>query len=166
MAPPPLDSPHAPACSASPPSEREEKDDRPSRELEETASHTGVDAGSRFLEGNINPVLSHGLARPWSWHKLYAIDALVRVSLSYPSEQQPLAERINHVLQSEGHTVFYGRDGLPAGQTYGDLIRHGIQRCHLNIPLSAKYIHVQLRYIDGSDPERKKIPIVEEDIDR
>jgi hypothetical protein len=90
----------------------------------------------------------------------------VRVPLSYPSEQQPLAERINHVLQSEGHRVFYDRDDLPAGQTYGDLIRHGIQRCHLDIPLSAKYIYVQLRYIDGSDPERKKIPIVEEDIDR
>jgi hypothetical protein len=88
----------------------------------------------------------------------------VRVSLSYPSEQQPLAERINHVLQSEGHTN--DRDDLPAGQTYGDLIRHGIQRCHLNISLSAKYIYVQLRYIDGSIPERKKIPIVEEDIDR
>jgi hypothetical protein len=57
----------------------------------------------------------------------------MRIFLSYASAQRPLAERINHLLQSEGHAVFFDRDDLPAGETYGDRIREAVERCHVFI---------------------------------
>src|SRR5215468_10577417 len=52
MAPPPLDSPHAPASCGSPSSEREEKDDGTSRERHDIDERNAVDTGSRFIEVN------------------------------------------------------------------------------------------------------------------
>ncbi len=61
----------------------------------------------------------------------------MRIFLSYASAQRPLAERINQLLQSEGHSVFFDRDDLPAGETYGDRIRVAVARCHVFIFLVA-----------------------------
>lgn len=57
----------------------------------------------------------------------------MRIFLSYASAQRPLAERINQSLQSEGHSVFFDREDLPAGETYGERIREAVQRCHVFI---------------------------------
>lgn len=61
----------------------------------------------------------------------------MRIFLSYSSAQRPLAERINHQLQSEGHEVFFDREDLPAGETYGDRIRQAVERCDVFIFLVA-----------------------------
>jgi TIR domain len=55
----------------------------------------------------------------------------VRVFLSYASAQRPLAERINYLLQSEGHSVFFDHEDLPAGDTYGERIRSAVEDCEL-----------------------------------
>jgi hypothetical protein len=57
----------------------------------------------------------------------------VRVFLSYASAQRPLAERINYLLQSEGHSVFFDREDLPAGDTYGERIRSAVEDCKVFI---------------------------------
>ena len=57
----------------------------------------------------------------------------MRIFLSYASVQRPLAERINQLLQSEGHSVFFDREDLPAGETYGDRIRVAVARCQVFI---------------------------------
>lgn len=59
----------------------------------------------------------------------------MRIFLSYASAQRPLAERINQLLQSEGHSVFFDREDLPAGETYGDRIREAVENCHAFIYL-------------------------------
>ena len=59
----------------------------------------------------------------------------VRVFLSYASAQRPLAERINHLLQSEGHSVFFDREDLPAGDTYGERIRSAVEDCQVFVYL-------------------------------
>lgn len=59
----------------------------------------------------------------------------MRIFLSYASAQRPLAERINQLLQSEGHSVFFDREDLPAGETYGDRIREAVEACHVFIYL-------------------------------
>jgi hypothetical protein len=57
----------------------------------------------------------------------------VRVFLSYASAQRPLAERINYLLQSEDHSVFFDREDLPAGDTYGERIRSAVEDCQVFI---------------------------------
>jgi hypothetical protein len=61
----------------------------------------------------------------------------MKIFLSYASAQRPLAERINHVLLSEGHDVFFDRDDLPAAETYGERIRTAAQRCQIFVFLVA-----------------------------
>jgi hypothetical protein len=55
----------------------------------------------------------------------------VKVFLSYSSVERPLAERICRLLESEGHEVFFDRDDLVAGDTYGARIREAVEGCRV-----------------------------------
>lgn len=57
----------------------------------------------------------------------------MKIFLSYSSEQRQLAERIDEVLESEGHIVFFDRDSLAVGETYDKRIRTAIRECQLFI---------------------------------
>jgi TIR domain len=57
----------------------------------------------------------------------------MKIFLSYPSTQRALAENIDAVLGSEGHSVFFDRDSLQAGETYDQRIREAIHECRLFI---------------------------------
>ena len=51
----------------------------------------------------------------------------MKIFLSYPSAERPLAERLVLALEAEGHEVFFDRDDLPAGETFHARLREGIQ---------------------------------------
>ena len=55
----------------------------------------------------------------------------MRIFLSYPSKNQDLAEQLSLSLASEGHTVFYDRTSLAAGQEFDRQIREEIERSDL-----------------------------------
>lgn len=55
----------------------------------------------------------------------------MRIFLSYASERRDLAEQIADSIRARGHSVFFDRDDLPAGETYEDQIEKAIQRSGL-----------------------------------
>lgn len=55
----------------------------------------------------------------------------MRIFLSYPSKHQDLAEQLSLSLAGEGHTVFYDRTSLAAGQEFDRRIREEIERSDL-----------------------------------
>jgi len=55
----------------------------------------------------------------------------VHIFLSYPSKHQDVAEQLSLSLASEGHTVFYDRKSLAAGQEFDRQIREEIERSDL-----------------------------------
>lgn len=55
----------------------------------------------------------------------------MKIFLSYPSAQRDTAESVNYELQTEGHEVFFDKDELPAGQSYNEKIRSGIETSDL-----------------------------------
>ena len=55
----------------------------------------------------------------------------MRIFLSYPSEDRPLAEAINFALKDQGHEVFFDREDLPAGEEFHGRIRAAIERADL-----------------------------------
>jgi formylglycine-generating enzyme required for sulfatase activity len=57
----------------------------------------------------------------------------MRIFLSYPSEDRPLAEAINFALEDQGHEVFFDREDLPAGEEFHGRIRAAIERADLVI---------------------------------
>lgn len=57
----------------------------------------------------------------------------MRIFICYASEQRPVADKIALALRNRGHTVFFDRDALPAGDEYNARIRSEIRRTHLMI---------------------------------
>lgn len=55
----------------------------------------------------------------------------MRIFLSYPSEDRPLAEAINFALNDQGHEVFFDREDLPAGEEFHGRIQAAIERADL-----------------------------------
>ena len=55
----------------------------------------------------------------------------MRVFLSYSSSDRALVEPIYLALRAQGHTVFFDRAGLPAGEEYNLRIRRAIEKSHL-----------------------------------
>jgi formylglycine-generating enzyme required for sulfatase activity len=55
----------------------------------------------------------------------------MRVFLSYSSSDRILVEPIYLALRAQGHTVFFDRAGLSAGEEYNVRIRRAIERSHL-----------------------------------
>ena len=55
----------------------------------------------------------------------------MHIFLSYPSTHQDLAEQLSLSLTSEGHTVFYDRTSLAAGQEFDRQIRDEVERSDL-----------------------------------
>ena len=83
---------------------------------------------------------------------------LMRIFISYASEQRPLAERLNDELRNEKHVVFFDSDSLPAGEAYAGAIRREILACDLFVflispeSLSAGYSLSELAVIQKSAP--------------
>jgi formylglycine-generating enzyme required for sulfatase activity len=57
--------------------------------------------------------------------------AHLKVFLSYPSEDRPLAQDISLALTHHGHDVFFDREDLPPGESFHDRIRAGIEGADL-----------------------------------
>jgi hypothetical protein len=57
----------------------------------------------------------------------------VKIFLSYPSEERPVAERMNHALLGHGHDVFFDRADLEAGFEYDQAIGRAIGESDLFI---------------------------------
>jgi formylglycine-generating enzyme required for sulfatase activity len=57
----------------------------------------------------------------------------LRIFLSYPSQDRAIAESVCLALRAEGHSVFFDRTDLPAGEEYDARIRAAIERSHLAI---------------------------------
>lgn len=57
----------------------------------------------------------------------------MRVFLSYSSGDRTLVEPIHLALRAQGHTVFFDRTGLPAGEEYDGRIRRAIEKSHLMV---------------------------------
>ena len=55
----------------------------------------------------------------------------MRVFLSYSSDDAAFAEQLAHRLGSAGHTIFFDRDSLVAGEGYDARIREAIEDCDL-----------------------------------
>src|SRR5215204_2390968 len=55
----------------------------------------------------------------------------MRVFLSYSSSDRTLVEPIYLALRAQGHTVFFDRAGLPAGEEYNVRIRRAIEKSHV-----------------------------------
>jgi TIR domain len=51
----------------------------------------------------------------------------MKVFLSYPSAQRPLAERLALALEAEGHDVFFDRADLDAGEAFHQRLREGVE---------------------------------------
>ena len=64
---------------------------------------------------------------------------MMRVFLSYASEDRNQAEAIYLSLRGQGHTVFFDRTDLPPGEEYDARIRRGIERSQLLIFLVSPY---------------------------
>ncbi len=57
----------------------------------------------------------------------------MRIFLSYASQDRAAVEPIHHALAQQGHDVFFDREDLPPGESYGIRIRTAIERCQLFI---------------------------------
>ena len=57
----------------------------------------------------------------------------MRVFLSYSSKDRHLVEPIELALRGQGHSVFFDRTDLPAGEEYDVRIRQAIEKCQLFI---------------------------------
>jgi formylglycine-generating enzyme required for sulfatase activity len=57
----------------------------------------------------------------------------MRVFLSYSSSDRTLVEPIHLALSAQGHTVFFDRADLPAGEEYDVRIRQAIENSHLMV---------------------------------
>ncbi|MEX2261993.1 MAG: toll/interleukin-1 receptor domain-containing protein [Bryobacteraceae bacterium] len=57
----------------------------------------------------------------------------MKVFVSYSSPEFTLAERLAYSLRDEGHSVFFDRASLPAGEGYDLRIREAVQGCNLFI---------------------------------
>jgi formylglycine-generating enzyme required for sulfatase activity len=57
----------------------------------------------------------------------------MKLFLSYSSKDRALAEPIHLALMAEGHSVFFDRTDLPAGEEYDARIREAIEHCDLLI---------------------------------
>jgi formylglycine-generating enzyme required for sulfatase activity len=57
----------------------------------------------------------------------------MRVFLSYSSSDRKLVEPLYFALRAQGHTVFFDRADLPAGDEYDMRIRRAIEKCHLMV---------------------------------
>ena len=55
----------------------------------------------------------------------------MKLFLSYPSAQRPLAERLTLALESEGHDVFMDRTDLKVGEAFHQALREAIERADL-----------------------------------
>jgi len=92
----------------------------------------------------------------------------VKVFLSYASAERPLAERICRLLESEGHDVFFDRDDLMAGDTYGARIREAVEACQVFVFLVSPdsidpgYALTELALIESRPPSRRPaiIPVL------
>ncbi|WP_148906904.1 SUMF1/EgtB/PvdO family nonheme iron enzyme [Nitrosomonas communis] len=57
----------------------------------------------------------------------------VKIFFSYASEDREQARAIYHALRDQGHTVFFDRTDLPAGEEFHNHIRTAIEASHLFI---------------------------------
>jgi hypothetical protein len=53
----------------------------------------------------------------------------LHIFLSYAHEDYPLAEKIAHALRNEGHTVFFDKHDIKAGEDFDARIRETISNC-------------------------------------
>jgi hypothetical protein len=51
----------------------------------------------------------------------------MKLFLSYPSAERPLAERLALALEAEGHEVFFDRSDLAAGEAFHEPLREAVQ---------------------------------------
>lgn len=92
----------------------------------------------------------------------------MKVFLSYSSAERPLAERICRLLESEGHEVFFDRDDLVAGETYGARIREAVEGCRVFVFLVSPdsidpgYALTELALVEALPPKRRPsiIPVL------
>lgn len=87
---------------------------------------------------------------------------LSRIFLSYSSDERSLAENVNHVLEGEGHTVFFDRDDLPSGETYTGRLRRAVESCDLFVFLvspasvtKGSYALSELAVVEKLAPRRR-----------
>src|SRR6185369_7041781 len=57
----------------------------------------------------------------------------MKIFLSYASEDREQARAIYLALRDQGHTVFFDRSDLPAGEEFHNRIRKAIEASHLFI---------------------------------
>lgn len=97
----------------------------------------------------------------------------MKIFLSYASENHDIAEQIYLALISSGHSVFFDRDNLPAGNGYHDRIRTAIEDCGVFIFLiSSKsiekggYALTELKFARQKwpDPHHNVLPVLIEKV--
>lgn len=86
----------------------------------------------------------------------------MKIFLSYSSVQRAIAERVDEVLESEGHDVFFDRDALPVGETYDRRIREAVRECRLFVFLLSPesiepgcYALTELGYVEALEAAQR-----------
>lgn len=97
----------------------------------------------------------------------------MRIFLSYASEHRATADRIAVGLGQEGHSVFFDRDDLPAGEGYDQAIRHALGEADLLIflvspesvsPESYALTELGLARKRWRNPSGRVLPVVVSDV--
>lgn len=86
----------------------------------------------------------------------------MKIFLSYASDQRPLAERVCRQLETESHSVFFDRDDLGGGDTFGQRIREEIEDSDVLVFLisstsitPARYALTELEIATGLAPRKR-----------
>ncbi len=93
----------------------------------------------------------------------------MRIFVSYASQDRATVEPIRYALAQAGHTVFFDRDDLPAGEEFDSRLRTAIERCHLFIMFlspqavdAGSYTLTELSIAERCwpDPSGRVLPVV------
>jgi tetratricopeptide (TPR) repeat protein len=93
----------------------------------------------------------------------------MKIFLSYASEQFEIARSLDLALRDEGHTTFFDRASLPAGEAYNREIREGVEDCDLFLFLLSpealspgRYTLAELEFAQAKwpEPDRHVLPVL------
>ena len=83
---------------------------------------------------------------------LESLESIVKIFLSYASEDQRVAEEISLALAGEGHEVFFDRASLPAAGEYHRRIREAVDEADAIVFLISNSLlaRIAMRYLNCS----------------
>jgi len=93
----------------------------------------------------------------------------MKIFLSYASEQIEIARSIDLALKAEGHSTFFDRASLPAGEAYNRRIRDAVEDCDLFLFLlspeavgSGRYPITEMEFAQSKwpSPARRLLPVM------